>query len=122
MHNRLNSLFLASASWGPPNKKGETDLWLGDCLLLMKSIPDNSVDLILCDLPYGITKNQAKIRHYSMPVYNPWDHVLPLDILWKEYRRICRDSQSLLLTQEGMISRRRGTLCLFPIPSRAWLL
>ena len=43
----------------------------------MKDIPDNSVDMILCDLPYGTTKNQ-------------WDTVIPLDILWREYLRVCR--------------------------------
>lgn len=52
-------------------------LWCGDCLELMKDIPDNSVDLILCDLPYGTTKNR-------------WDTVLPLDKLWNEYKRISR--------------------------------
>lgn len=52
-------------------------LWCGDCLELMKDIPDNSVDLILCDMPYGTTKNR-------------WDTVLPLDKLWNEYKRISR--------------------------------
>lgn len=47
----------------------------GDCLELMKTLPDASVDLILCDLPYGTTRNT-------------WDSVLPLDKLWSEYKRI----------------------------------
>ena len=50
-------------------------LMLGDCLELMKDIPDGSIDMILCDLPYGITSNK-------------WDTILPLDELWKEYNRI----------------------------------
>jgi len=53
------------------------DLRRGDCLELMRDLPDASVDLILCDLPYGTTRNK-------------WDSVLPLDALWKEYKRIAR--------------------------------
>lgn len=49
----------------------------GDCLELMKGIPDGSVDMVLCDLPYGTTQNK-------------WDSVLPLDMLWAEYKRICK--------------------------------
>lgn len=48
----------------------------GDCLELMKDIPDGSIDMILCDLPYGTTQNK-------------WDSVIPLDLLWNEYKRIC---------------------------------
>lgn len=51
-------------------------LYMGDCLELMKDIPDNSVDMILCDLPYGTTRNK-------------WDSVIPFDLLWGEYGRIC---------------------------------
>lgn len=47
----------------------------GDCLELMKDIPEHSVDLILCDLPYGTT--QCK-----------WDIILPFDVLWENYHRI----------------------------------
>ncbi|HNX82387.1 MAG TPA: site-specific DNA-methyltransferase [Candidatus Omnitrophota bacterium] len=49
----------------------------GDCLELMKQIPDKSVDMILCDLPYGTTQNR-------------WDSVLPLNDLWKQYQRILK--------------------------------
>lgn len=52
-------------------------LMQGDCLELMKQIPDASVDMILCDLPYGTTQNK-------------WDSVIPLDLLWAQYRRICK--------------------------------
>lgn len=48
----------------------------GDCLELMNGIPDGSVDLILCDLPYGTTQNK-------------WDSVIQLDLLWAQYKRIC---------------------------------
>lgn len=58
------------------SKIGNGEFWLGDCLELMKQIPDSSVDMILCDLPYGTTACK-------------WDAVIPLDQLWSEYRRIC---------------------------------
>ncbi len=41
----------------------------GDCLQLMNDIPDHSVDMVLCDLPYGTTQNK-------------WDSIIPLDCLW----------------------------------------
>jgi len=56
-----------------------------DCLEGMKRIPDKSVDMILCDLPYGITQNK-------------WDSVIPLDSLWKEYNRIIKDNGAIVLT------------------------
>lgn len=49
----------------------------GDCLELLPEIPDGSVDLVLCDLPYGITDCK-------------WDSVIPMDRLWKEYKRILK--------------------------------
>lgn len=45
----------------------------GDCLEVMPRIPDKSIDLILCDLPYGTTQNK-------------WDSLIPLDELWAEYK------------------------------------
>ena len=47
----------------------------GDCLKVMKDIPDKSIDMILCDLPFGTTKNQ-------------WDSVIPFQELWESYKRI----------------------------------
>ena len=60
------------------------DLQQGDCLELMKSIPDKSVDMILCDLPYGTTKCE-------------WDKVIPFKPLWKQYKRIIKDNGAILL-------------------------
>ncbi|MBP3935042.1 MAG: site-specific DNA-methyltransferase [Pseudomonas sp.] len=57
----------------------------GDCLELMKSIPDASVDMILCDLPYGTTACS-------------WDSVIPFDALWAEYRRITKRNAAIVLT------------------------
>lgn len=68
----------------PKNKKSICELYHGDCLEIMKNIPDKSIDMILCDLPYGITKCD-------------WDNPLPLAPLWKEYERIIKDNGAVLL-------------------------
>lgn len=60
------------------------DLKQGDCLELMRDIPSKSIDLILCDLPYGTTKNK-------------WDSVLDLELLWEQYNRIIKDRGAILL-------------------------
>lgn len=66
-------------------------LYNGDCLELMKGIKDASIDMILCDLPYGITQNK-------------WDIVIPLSDLWAEYNRIITDNGAIVLTSQGMFS------------------
>lgn len=60
------------------------ELWHGDCLELMKNIPDKSADMILCDLPYGTTKCS-------------WDIVIPFESLWYQYNRIVKDNAAVLL-------------------------
>ena len=60
------------------------NLYHGDCLEIMKSIPDKSVDVILCDLPYG-----------STPL--SWDRQLDITLLWNEYKRIRKDTTPILL-------------------------
>ena len=60
------------------------DLRLGDCLELMKDIPDKSVDMILCDLPYGTTDCK-------------WDSVIPFEPLWEEYNRVIKDNGAIVL-------------------------
>lgn len=60
------------------------ELLKGDCLQLMKGIPDKSVNMILCDLPYGITACE-------------WDSVIPLEELWEEYERIITDVGAIVL-------------------------
>jgi site-specific DNA-methyltransferase (adenine-specific) len=59
-------------------------LYQGDCLEVMKQIPDKSVDMILCDLPYQKTQNH-------------WDKVIPFDELWNEYKRIIKDNGAIVL-------------------------
>lgn len=58
---------------------------LGDCLELMSSLENSSIDMILCDLPYGTTRNK-------------WDSVIPLDALWKQYERVIKDNGAICLT------------------------
>lgn len=65
--------------------EGKKEILLGDCLELMKDIPDGSIDMILADLPYGTTACK-------------WDSVLPLDKLWKEYNRIIKPKGAIVLT------------------------
>lgn len=60
------------------------DLKQGDCLELMKDIPDKSVDMILADLPYGATKCK-------------WDTIIDFDKLWKQYNRIIKSSAAIVL-------------------------
>lgn len=67
----------------------------GDCLDLMKNIPNNSVDMILCDLPYGTTKNK-------------WDSVIDLDLLWKQYKRIIKDNGVVVLFAQQPFASKLG--------------
>ncbi|WPJ53455.1 hypothetical protein RCIP0062_00070 [Klebsiella phage RCIP0062] len=69
------------------------ELHLGDCLEVMKSIPGGSVDLILCDLPYGTTRNK-------------WDCVIDLPALWAEYKRVCRGA--IVLTAQAPFDKVLG--------------
>ena len=61
------------------------EIALGDCLEIMKEIPDNFVDMILCDLPYGTT--QCK-----------WDTIIPFEPLWAEYDRITKKNAAKVFT------------------------
>lgn len=60
-------------------------LYHGDCLELMKEIPDKSIDMILCDLPYGTTACS-------------WDTIIPFELLWEQYKRIIKDNGAIVLT------------------------
>lgn len=60
------------------------NIYLGDCLELMNGIPDKSVDMILCDLPYGTTACK-------------WDAVIPFEPLWEQYERVIKDNGAIVL-------------------------
>ena len=68
---------------------------LGDCLDVMKTLADKSVDMILCDLPYGTTKN-------------PWDSVIGLSELWLLYNRIITDNGAIVLTAQTPFDKVLG--------------
>ena len=63
-------------------------IYLGDCLELMKEIPDKSIDCIICDLPYGITDCQ-------------FDTIIPFDLLWEQYNRIIKPKGNIVLFASG---------------------
>jgi len=64
-----------------------------DCLIGMKRIPDKSVDMILCDLPYGTTANK-------------WDIIIDFEPLWIELKRICNDNANIILTSDGIFTSK----------------
>lgn len=66
-------------------------LFEGDCLKYLKQFPDNSIDMVLCDLPYGTTQNK-------------WDSVVSLSKLWKEYERVVKDNGAIVLTSQGLFT------------------
>jgi len=63
-------------------------LYNADCIDIMKRMEDKSIDLILCDLPYGITSLS-------------WDSIIPYDELWKEYKRIIKPTGNIVLFSSG---------------------
>ena len=63
----------------------------GDSLDIMSKIPDDSIDMLLVDLPYGTTQNK-------------WDSVIPLEELWKEYNRIVKDNGAMIFTASGLFT------------------
>ena len=63
----------------------------GDTLEIMSKLPDDSVDMLLVDLPYGTTQNK-------------WDSIIPLNKLWKEYRRIVKTDGEMIFTASGLFS------------------
>ena len=62
----------------------DIELWRGDCLELMSQIPNNSIDCVICDLPYGTTACK-------------WDVIIPFDRLWLHYNRILKDTGTVIL-------------------------
>ena len=65
----------------------------GDCIDVMQNITDESIDMILCDLPYGTTQNK-------------WDSVIDLDKLWKHYERIIKANGAIVLTAQGLFTAK----------------
>ena len=70
-------------------------LFKGDCLSVMPKIPDSSIDMILCDLPYGTTQNK-------------WDSIIPLEPLWEQYKRIIKNNGAIVLTAQTPFDKVLG--------------
>ncbi len=68
-------------------------IFQGDCLKILPMFPAASIDMILCDLPYGTTQNK-------------WDSVIPLDSLWNEYMRVLKPNGSVVLTSQGLFTAK----------------
>lgn len=68
-------------------------LYEADCLEFMNKIPDASIDMILCDLPYGMTQNH-------------WDCYIPLEQLWEQYNRIIKPNGAIVLTSQGLFTAK----------------
>lgn len=70
-------------------------LILGDCLEKMSAIADGSIDMVLCDLPYGTTQNK-------------WDSVIPLELLWPHYWRVTKPHAAVVLTAQTPFDKALG--------------
>lgn len=73
--------------FAPTRKIAETraELYLGECLTILRQLPSESINLIAVDLPYGVTQNK-------------WDSVIPLDEMWAEFRRVRTPHAAVVLT------------------------
>ena len=83
-------------------------LYKGDCLEVMKDIPDGSIDLILCDLPYGTIKNMGIDGWKNKDEQCSWDETLDNKLLFKQYERVLRENGIVILfSQEPFTSTLR---------------
>ena len=76
----------------------ENKIYLGDCLDLMPQIKNKSVDLILCDLPYGVLNRSNKNAQ--------WDNIIPFEPLWDNYKRVIKDNGTIVLFAQGMFTAK----------------
>ena len=83
MENESNNYFFGEGK--------KMQLYKNDCLNILPQIPDNSIDAIICDLPFGITANK-------------WDNIIPMDLLWKEYERIIKPKGNIILFGTGLFA------------------
>ena len=90
MNEISNNIFLSDGKMADDRRTNNL-LWFGNCLEEMKRIPNKSIDLICCDLPYGTTANK-------------WDSVIPFDELWLQYERIIKDKGNIVLFGTGLFA------------------
>lgn len=82
---------------------GDMNKWVNtiinaDCLLAMRDIPDGSIDMICCDLPYGVLNRDNP--------HAQWDNIIPFEPLWEQYERIIKDNGAIVLFAQGMFTAK----------------
>ena len=77
---------------------GTTNIYLGDCLEVMKSIPDGSIDMVLTDLPYGVLNKGNEAAK--------WDSPIPMDPLWEQFLRVSKNNAAIVLFSQGMFTAK----------------
>ena len=73
-------------------------IYRGDCLELIKQLPDKSIDCIICDPPYEVLNKNNKDAQ--------WDRIIPFDELWQQYERVAKDNAAIILFAQGMFTAR----------------
>ena len=73
-------------------------IYQGDCLELIKQLPDKSIDCIICDPPYEVLNKNNKDAQ--------WDRIIPFDELWQHYERVAKDNAAIILFSQGMFTAR----------------
>ena len=73
-------------------------LYHGDCLEEMRRIPDRSVDIILDDLPYGVTNSKSEAGQ--------WDNLIPFEPMWEQFLRVTKEEAAIILFAQGMFTAR----------------
>lgn len=79
------------------------NLFCGDCIEKMLGLPDKSVDMILCDPPYGTTRNK-------------WDVIIPFDLMWEQFCRVAKDNAAIVIFGSGMFTAD----CMRSAPKGLW--
>ena len=73
-------------------------IYQGDCLELIKQLPDKSIDCIICDPPYEVLNKNNKDAQ--------WDRIIPFNELWQQYERVAKDNAAIILFAQGMFTAR----------------
>lgn len=73
-------------------------IYQGDCLELIKQLPDKSIDCIICDPPYEVLNKNNKDAQ--------WDRIIPFNELWQQYERVAKDDAAIILFAQGMFTAR----------------
>ena len=94
------------------------ELWQGDCLELMKNIPDGSVDLVLTDPPYGTMNNFGKSEAAKEIGYKDceWDDVIPIDKMFAEISRVLRQNGKAIIFGQAPFTSKLITSTIASIP------